>query len=190
MAQERILYETLGVGERVLRWGREVGTAQEARNFSPRIERTAAQFFAKTETLRCTFKDSFWLPVKNRWRQGAERHREVVTQVTGKGVPDRVVGPQVWGVRRCRRDARERNWCMCAKSLQSCLSQPGSSVPGTFQAGILKWVAMPPPGDLPDPGVEPTSLSLLHWQADSLPLAPPGKTADGNRNGSKKTPGF
>ena len=31
----------------------------------------------------------------------------------------------------------------------------------------------PPPGDLPDPGTEPPSL--LHWQAGSLPLAPPGK---------------
>ena len=31
----------------------------------------------------------------------------------------------------------------------------------------------PPPGDLPDPGIK--LLSLLHWQADSLPLAPPGK---------------
>ena len=34
----------------------------------------------------------------------------------------------------------------------------------------------PSPGDLPDPGIEATSLSLLHWQADSLPLAPPGKS--------------
>ena len=32
-----------------------------------------------------------------------------------------------------------------------------------------------PPGDLPNPGTEPGSLSLLHWQAGSLPLAPPGK---------------
>ena len=30
----------------------------------------------------------------------------------------------------------------------------------------------PPPGDLPDPGMEPTSLHLLHWQAEFLPLAP------------------
>ena len=29
----------------------------------------------------------------------------------------------------------------------------------------------PPPGDLPNPGIEPPSFSLLHWQADSLPLA-------------------
>ena len=28
----------------------------------------------------------------------------------------------------------------------------------------------PPPGDLPDPGIEPKSLCLLHWQAGSLPL--------------------
>ena len=30
----------------------------------------------------------------------------------------------------------------------------------------------PPPGDLPDPGL---NLHLRHWQADSLPLVPPGK---------------
>ena len=29
----------------------------------------------------------------------------------------------------------------------------------------------PPPEDLPNPGIEPPSFSLLHWQADSLPLA-------------------
>ena len=56
--------------------------------------------------------------------------------------------------------------CMGAKLLQSCLtlcdpmdcSLPGSSVHGVLQAGILKWVAMPPPGDLLQPGMEPTSL--------------------------------
>ena len=31
----------------------------------------------------------------------------------------------------------------------------------------------PPPGDLPDPGIEPMSLSLLNWQKGSLPLVPP-----------------
>ena len=30
----------------------------------------------------------------------------------------------------------------------------------------------PPPGDLPDPGIKPESLCLLHWQAGSLPLPP------------------
>ena len=41
------------------------------------------------------------------------------------------------------------------------------------------WCELPclPPGDLPDPGIELVSLrSNLHWQVDSLPLVPPGKT--------------
>ena len=33
----------------------------------------------------------------------------------------------------------------------------------------------PSPGALPDPGIEQHLLCLLHWQADSLLLAPPGK---------------
>ena len=36
-------------------------------------------------------------------------------------------------------------------------------------------LSFPPPGHLPDPGIEPTLLHVLHWQVDSLPLAPPGK---------------
>ena len=35
-------------------------------------------------------------------------------------------------------------------------------------------VPFPPLGDLPDAGIKPASC-LLHWQAASLPLAPPGK---------------
>ena len=37
----------------------------------------------------------------------------------------------------------------------------------------------PTPGDLPNPGIETASVGLLHWQADSLPLAPPGKPEEG-----------
>ena len=33
----------------------------------------------------------------------------------------------------------------------------------------------PPPGALPDPGIKPASLCLLHWEAHSWPLVPPGK---------------
>ena len=39
-----------------------------------------------------------------------------------------------------------------------------------YWSGLL----CPASGDLPDPGIEPVSLSLVHWQGDSLPLAPPG----------------
>ena len=37
-------------------------------------------------------------------------------------------------------------------------SPQGSSVHGILQARVLEWVALPLPGDLPDPGIEPTSL--------------------------------
>ena len=54
-----------------------------------------------------------------------------------------------------------------AQSLQLCLtlcntmdcSLPGSSDHGTLQARMLQWVACPTPGDLPNPGIKPTSLT-------------------------------
>ena len=51
-------------------------------------------------------------------------------------------------------------------------SLPGSPVHGNVQARILEWVACPPPGDLPNPGIEPRSPTL---EADSLPSEPTGK---------------
>ena len=51
-------------------------------------------------------------------------------------------------------------------------SLPGSSVLGIFQARILEWVAMSPPGNLPHPGIEPGFTAL---QVDSLPTELPGK---------------
>ena len=69
---------------------------------------------------------------------------------------------------------------LCVKSLQLCptlcypmdCSPLGSSVHGISQARILGWVAMPPPGDLPNSDL----LCLLHWQVGSLPIVPPGDT--------------
>ena len=54
---------------------------------------------------------------------------------------------------------------------------PGSSVHGILQTRILEWVACPPPGDLPNPGMEPRfpeprSPTL---QANSLLSEPTGK---------------
>ena len=54
-------------------------------------------------------------------------------------------------------------------------SSPSSSVHEILQARILEWVPCPPPGDLPNPGIEPGSLGLMHWRAGSLPPMPPGK---------------
>ena len=42
----------------------------------------------------------------------------------------------------------------------------------------------PFPQDLPNPGIEPASLCLLHWPADSVPLAQPGKPFAGKLDGS------
>ena len=62
------------------------------------------------------------------------------------------------------------NTLRCAKSLQSYLtlcnpidhSPPGSSVHGILQAKYWSGLPCPPPGDLPDPGIEYMSLWLLH----------------------------
>ena len=69
---------------------------------------------------------------------------------------------------------------MRAQLLQSCpklcnpmdCSKPESSVHKILQARILEWAAVPhfPIWDLLDPGIEPTSLCLLHWQTGSSPL--------------------
>ena len=82
--------------------------------------------------------------------------------------------------------------CVCLFA-QSCLilcdpmdcSPPGYSVCGILQARILEWVAMPFPGDLPNPGIEPVSLMFLHWQAGSLPLVAPGKPREKGRKGKR-----
>ena len=61
--------------------------------------------------------------------------------------------------------------CPTLWDLMNC-SPPGSSVHGILQARILEWVGCHSlsPGDLPNPGIEPRSPSLL---ADSLPSKPP-----------------
>ena len=65
--------------------------------------------------------------------------------------------------------------CVCAKLLRSCptLCDPkdcnpsGSSAHGILQQEYWSGLPCPPPGDLPDPGIESESLCLLHWQAGS-----------------------
>ena len=74
--------------------------------------------------------------------------------------------------------------CVCARA-QLCLtlcdllecSLPGSSVHGIFQARILDWVAISCQslGDLPDPGIEPTSLVSLTLAVRCFTTAPLGK---------------
>ena len=62
-------------------------------------------------------------------------------------------------------------------SLQPYGLQP-ARLPCPWASPLEYWSGLtcPPPGDLADPGIEPTSLiSLLNRQAGSLPLVPLGK---------------
>jgi len=51
---------------------------------------------------------------------------------------------------------------------------PPASVHEFYRQEYWSGLPCPPPGDLPEPGIKPAS-HLLHWQAGSLPLGPPGK---------------
>ena len=89
--------------------------------------------------------------------------------------------------------------CVCAKSLQSCLtvcdpmdcSPPGSSVHeidspdkniGVGCHALLQGIFL-------TEGSNPYLLCLLHWQADSLPIAPPGKPPKPEWSGVKRMGG-
>ena len=83
------------------------------------------------------------------------------------------------------RTETEQNFCcfktpVCAQSLQSCptlsstmdCSLPGSSAPlsmGFSRQEYWSGLPCPPPGDLPVPGIKPTSCVTPALQADSLP---------------------
>ena len=79
-------------------------------------------------------------------------------------------GPQSMGS-QSRTGLSDLQLC-CAKSLQSCPtlcafvdgSPPGSCVHGILQARTLEWLLCPPPGELPNQGIEPGSPAL---QVDS-----------------------
>ena len=48
---------------------------------------------------------------------------------------------------------------------------PGSPLHEIFQVRILEWVAIPSPGNLHDPGIEPVSPALA---GEFFTMAPPG----------------
>ena len=72
--------------------------------------------------------------------------------------------------------------CVCVRMCtrgQSCLTLSTSEtvahqVPlsmGFSRQEYWSVLSFPPPGDLPNPGIEPTSPVFLHWLVDSLPLS-------------------
>ena len=70
--------------------------------------------------------------------------------------------------------------CVCVLVVKSCpilcdlmdCSPPGSSVHEFSRQEYWSGLPCSPPGDLPDPGIEPRSPTL---QGNSLPSEPPGK---------------
>ena len=72
-------------------------------------------------------------------------------------------------------------------------SPPGSSVHGILQPRILEWVAIPYSGDLPDPGIKPTSPALAggffatSTTGEAPPVSSPCTTSVKSGN-TEKTP--
>ena len=57
-------------------------------------------------------------------------------------------------------------------------SPPGFSTHGISKARLLEWVPFPPPGDLPNPGIEsasPESPALAGGFFTTVPSGKPGK---------------
>ena len=60
-------------------------------------------------------------------------------------------------------------------------SSPGSSVRGILQARILEGLPCPPPGDLPNPGIEPVSLMSPALAGGFFTTEPVGWGRDANK---------
>ena len=88
------------------------------------------------------------------------------------------------GATRLRHNLTGEHTCVLAESLQSWPtlcdptrhSPPGSSVHAILQQEYWSGWLCPPPGDLPHPGTEPTSLTSPALAGGFFsPLSPPGK---------------
>ena len=88
--------------------------------------------------------------------------------------------------------------CVCACAYSVVSSSATVALPAPLSMGFSRqeyWSGLPfpSPGDLPNPGIEPTSPVSPVLQADSLPTEPPGKPGDarkvcGERGASLMTP--
>ena len=130
-----------------------------------------ARMGSQRQELRKVTCEVLWCPF---YRRGTQRHTVVKVDsgaYLGGGGSGSALGT----------GNRELQY-LHANSLQSC-RLPVTRQTVTHQAplsmGFSRWeywsgLPCPPPGDLPDPGIEPASLCLLCWQAGSLSLVPPG----------------
>ena len=77
-----------------------------------------------------------------------------------------------WGHKACVRSHFSCVWLSVTLWTAACQAPPSI---GFSRQEYWSGLLCPPPGDLLDPGMEPTSQVYLHWQVGSLPLASPGK---------------
>ena len=77
----------------------------------------------------------------------------------------------IWVVHACMLSCFHHVWLFV--TLWTIARQAPLSV-GFSRQEYWSGLPCPPSGDFPDPGINPASY-FLPWQADSLPLAPPGK---------------
>ena len=88
----------------------------------------------------------------------------------------------MWLGRICKTITNSIHLCVCLVA-QSYLvlcdpvdySPPGYSVCGIFQAKTLEWLPLPPPGDLPNPGIEPESPAAPALAGSFFITEPSGK---------------
>ena len=101
-------------------------------------------------------------PNKNsyHWRMMGQSKQKIITTAIGK--------KQIWNY-PCFSFCLVGQSCLTLSNRMDC-SPPGSSIHGISQARILgNGLPFPSPGDLPDPGSEPTSPALIgrwvlyHW---------------------------
>ena len=64
-------------------------------------------------------------------------------------------------------------------------SQPGPSVHGIFSQEYWSGLPFPPPGDLPDPGIEPVSPAFPTLADGFLTTVPPGKPENSHLHNHK-----
>ena len=105
------------------------------------------------------------------------------THILGRSLPFLLLRPQAVPLSEAECLVHWRA-CVCVKSLQLCPtlcdpmdhSPPRYYVHGILQGGILEWISAPFSRGSSWPRDQTLRLlRLLHWQAGSLPLVPPGK---------------
>ena len=131
-----------------------------------------------SEEFACNAEDLGLIPGWGRSPGGRNGNTPPSVLLPGESHGQRSLGgPQ--SMRSQSRTGLSNQQLCCAKSLQSCPtfcafvdgSPPGSCVHGILQARTLDGLPCPPPGDLPNPGIEPESPTV---QTDCLTMSHQG----------------